>query len=1062
MNSNHTSKNKKWRALTEWPPKMIPVMLVLLMTLGISRTNAQNERQTYRGTVTNNSGVPMQGVSLAVVGSKSNGTVTDENGSFALKAEKGSSIFVTFVGYLSQKIDLGDQKDLTIKLVQAADSSLNDVVVIGYGTRKKENVNAAISTITSKDMEDSHNGSTVSSALAGKIPGVTFRMSDSRPGASASVSIRNMGTPLYIIDGIQQDEGQFNNLAPNDIESISVLKDASAAIYGVQAANGVVLVTTKRGKLGSPSRINLNAYTGWQNWSRFPKTEDLYGWEKGRVEAAVNEHDLNNIISPEELAKYKAGTAPGYQSFDWYDFIVKKNAPLNSLNLNFTGGSDKINYYVSATNLFQNSVLGREYKFNRTNIQSNIDAKVTKRLKIGAQINGRVEDRQNPGVPGTDDYWEARFAILRNTPWERPFANDNPAYLNDIGHNNENWGLLNTNLSGKYRDTWRVLQTNLNASYETPLKGLTLKGMFSYYYANELLNNHEYTYDAYTFHPEDSTYVRTGGSSNPWRERRQRTILSSNIQLQADYVRSFGKHNINLTFVNERTRRQDMNNWLHSVPTTNILPLIYFNTMDTYDDGDVTTSKIGYVGRISYNYDNTYYVDIAGRRDASAILSPAHKWGTFPSATVGYRITKEKFFQEIVKPEIVNELKLRASYGITGDDRNLPIDEFSYLEAYNYNSGNPAILNGVPIITSAYRGIPVTSISWIQSKMLDIGLDYGLFNNKVSGSFDYFRRERTDLPGQKYDVLLPNELGYGLPNESLSQIQDKVQGVDGSISYSGTIKKVNFHVAGNLSFSRPWNVSSYKPRFFNSLDQYFSSGENRPQNLFWGYIAQGQFQSQEQINNYPVNEDGQGNKTLLPGDIIYKDLNGDGVIDGNDTRPIGWGEGRNPIINGGLNLSANWNGLDVHIDFSYGSGYTFNRNWEMRWPFQNGGALQSVFAEDHWHHQDIFDANSPWIPGKYPPFRFNDGGGNSYNKNSTFWIVNVKYFRCRNIEIGYSIPQSILDKVNIKQVRFYVNASNLFSIDNVHQYGIDPEISDDNGLTYPQSKYINVGVNLSF
>ncbi len=1040
--------------------KVVSVILILWLMLGVTQLNAQNEKQTYTGIVTNSSGIPMQGVSLTIVNKKDNGTLTNAAGSFSLKAEKGESVFISFIGYLSQKIDLGDQKDLNIVLVQAADSSLNDVVVIGYGTRKKENVNAAISTISSKDMEDAHNGSTVSSALAGKIPGVTFRMSDSRPGASASVSIRNMGTPLYIIDGIQQDEGQFNNLAPNDIESISVLKDASAAIYGVQAANGVVLVTTKRGRQGAPNRINVNAYTGWQNWTRFPKTVNLYDWEKGKVEADVNQGRVP--ISQEELDKYKVGTQPGYKSFDWYDFIVKKNSPLNNVNINFTGGSDKINYYVSATNLFQNSVLGRQYKFNRSNIQSNIDVQVTKRLKIGAQINGRVEDRQNPGVPGTDDYWEARFAILRNTPWERPYANDNPAYLNDIGHNNENWGLLNTTLSGKYRDTWRVLQTNLNASYNTPIKGLSLKGMFSYYYANELLNNHEYTYDAYTYDPKDSTYNITGGSSNPWRERRQRTILSSNVQLQADYVRQFGKHNIDLTFVNERTRRQDMNNWLHSVPTTNILPLIYFNTMDTYNDGDVTTSKIGYVARFSYNYDNKYYLDIAGRRDASAILSPQHKWGTFPSATLGYRITKEKFFQELVNPNILNELKIRASYGVTGDDRNLPIDEFSYLDAYNYNSGSPAILNGNPVITSAYRGIPITNISWIKSKMLDIGLDYGLFNGKVSGALDYFKRERTDLPGTRYDVLLPNELGYTLPQESLPQQRDKVEGFEGSIAYSGKIKNVNFSIAGNLSFSRPWDVSSYKPRYFNSLDQYYAGHTNRPQNLFWGYIAVGQFKSQEQINNYPVNEDGQGNKTLLPGDIIYKDLNGDGVINGDDTRPIGWGEGRNPLINGGLNLAANWKGLDIHVDFSYGSGYSFNRNWEMRWPYQNGGALQEVFYKSHWHHEDIYDPSSPWISGEYPPLTFNNGGGNSYNKNSTFWLVNVKYLRCRNIEIGYSLPQALLNKVKINKVRFYVNASNLFSIDNVHQYGIDAEIADGNGLTYPQSRYINVGVNLSF
>lgn len=1014
------------------------------------------------GVVTDSSMKPIGGVAVMIKGTKK-GTVTNDLGSYSISADKGDVLVFSFVGYKPQEITVGDNTEVNVTLFSS--STLEEVVMIGYGARKKQEVTAAIATISSKDMEDAHNGSTVSSALAGKIPGVTFRMSDGRPGSSASISIRNMGSPLYVIDGIIQDEGQFNNIAPNDIENISVLKDASAAIYGVQAANGVILVTTKRGKLGAPSRINIDAYTGWQNWFRFPKTENNYNWQQGKVEADVNQG--RTPISRDELAKYKAATESEaadtgiYRSFDWYHFIVKGNAPLTRLNLNFTGGSDKINYYVSVSNLFQNSVLGREYKFNRTNIQSNIDAQVTKRLKIGAQINGRIEDRQNPGVPGTDDYWEARFAILRNTPWERPYANDNPNYLNDIGHNNENWGLLNYKLSGKYQDTWRVIQTNLTGEYKTPLEGLTLRGLFSYYYANRLLNNQEFTYDAYTYDPQTQQYNVTGGSSNPWRERDVRYVFTTDVQLQADYSHNFGKHHIGLTFVNERNRRHDLDSWLHAVPTSNSLPLIYFSTMDTYNDGDVTSSRIGYVGRFSYNYSNKYYLDIAGRHDASYLLSPDHKWGTFPSASASWRITNEEFFQNWVNTNIVSELKLRGSYGVTGDDRNLPIDEFSWMNAYNYNSGNPAILDGNTVITSAYRGIPITNITWIKSHMLDIGLDFGLFSNRLTGTFDYFKRKRTNLSGSKYDILLPNELGYSLPQESIASNSDKVQGIDASLKYNGSVKDVHFTIGGNFSIARSYLGNSYKPRFANSLDQYYNSRENRPNNLFWGYIADGQFQSQDEINNYKINNDGQGNKTQLPGDIKYKDLNGDGVIDYKDTRPIGWGSGANPIINGGLNLTASWKGLDLHLDFSYGSGYTFNRNWEMRWPYQNGGALQSIFWDSHWHHEDIYDVNSPWVAGKYPAFRFNDGGNNNNNKNSTFWLVNVKYLKCRNIEIGYSLPQSWLDKVNIKRARFYVNASNLFSLDNVHDYGIDPEIVDENGLTYPQSKYINVGCNIS-
>ncbi len=285
--------------------------------------------------------------------------------------------------------------------------------------------------------------------------------------------------PLYVIDGIQQDAGQFNNLAPNDIESITVLKDASAAIYGVRAANGVVVVTTKRGTTGR-NNVNIDAYTGWQSWFRFPKVLDnSYDYMFYRAEAEINRFG-NTSITKDELEKYKAGEAAGaaYRSFDWRDYIIGKSAPINSVNININGGSDKVNYYVSGTNLNQKSMLGKEYHFNRSNIQSNITAKLSNGLRVGMDVNGRVETRKNPGVPGGDDYFLARLGVLRNTPRESPYANDNPAYLNDMGeHLESNYAFLNEKISGALKSEWRVLQTNFNLEWQIPrVEGLTLKG----------------------------------------------------------------------------------------------------------------------------------------------------------------------------------------------------------------------------------------------------------------------------------------------------------------------------------------------------------------------------------------------------------------------------------------------------------------------------------------------------------------------------------------------------------------------------------------------------------
>lgn len=1044
------------------PPKTSFLVLFLLSCFISITTKAQQKaRLTVSGLVKDSAGMAVANATVLEKGTK-NAVTTSMDGAFTIKVSGDSAVLlISSVGFINQETPLNNQTYLNI-LLQKLRQDLGEVIVVGYGTTKKASVIGAIVSVSDKDIGMVHGGSTVSTSLAGKLPGVSFRMPDGRPGASANIQVRNMGDALFVIDGIQQDAGQFNNLAPNDIESVTVLKDASAAVYGVRAANGVIVVTTKRGKLGARNTINVDAYTGAQNWMRFPDVlTNSYDYMRYRAEAEINRYG-STTITQQELDKYKAGTEPGYQSFDWKDFIIKKNAPQHSVNLNVTGGSDKINYYLSATHLYQNSVLGREYKFNRTNIQSNVSAKIANRLKVGMNINGRIETRDNPGVPYSDDYWLARFAILRNTPLERPYANDNPAYLNDIKHNETNWAFLNTKWSGKYHSDWRVLQTNFNADYSVPfIDGLTVSGVYSYYLADYLLNNHEYTYTTYTYNPLDDTYKPTGGSTNPWREREQTKQINITQQLKLNYNHTFGLHTVGALLVNERIKNERLRNWIHAVPSTNVLPLIYFSTADTYDDSDDKEARIGYIGRLTYNYDNKYFLELSARRDASYLFAPGKRVGYFPSAFGGWRITEEPFMKKLVGGNSpLTDLKIRGSYGILGDDgTQLGLPAFSYVEGYNYNQGI-AILSGVAIVGSRDRGVPITNISWLKSKMTDVGFDFSLWNGKLAGTFDYFHRKRTGLRGRKSDVLVPSEIGYTLPDENINS--DAQFGQEGSLTYNGSYKKLRFSVSGNLSYSRQKFLSSYDPVFFNSWDQYRNSGEHRFTRINWGYDAIGQFTSQEQINNYPVNIDGQGNRTLLPGDLIYRDVNGDGKIDGYDERPIGYGSDNNPPnINYGISITLQYSNFDFRADFSGAAGYTWFQNYETRWPFQNDGNLNTIFL-DRWHRENPFDPKSGWIPGKYPALRFNDGGHSNYNHNSTFWAHNIKYLRARTLELGYSLPTKIISKAKMERARFYINAYNLFSIDNVKQYNIDPEINDDNGLQFPQNRFLNVGVNLSF
>ena len=1057
--------------------KKLLFLSTFFLFLFLSPAFSQNAgRIPVSGVVKDSAGTGLSSVTITEKGTR-NGTSTGADGSFTLNVASERSVLVfSYIGYTDQEQRVGSNTSLTVSLTQS-NRDLGEVVVVGYGTRRKESLTGAISSVTSKDLDRVHAGSTVSSTLAGKLPGVTFRMPDGRPGASANIQIRNMGNPLYVIDGIQQDAGQFNNLAPNDIESITILKDASAAIYGVRAANGVVVVTTKRGTTGR-NNINVDAYSGYQYFFRFPKVlTNSYDYVRYRADAEVNSNIFNPTASGRtaftqaDLDLYKQGASAGaaYRSFDWRDYVLSGPAPQNSVNVNINGGSDKVNYYVSATNLHQASMLGKEYKFDRSNIQSNITAKLASGLKVGVDINGRVETRQNPGVPGGDDYFLARLAVLRNTPRERPYANDNPTYLNDLGpHLESNYAFLHENLSGKLKSEWRVLQTNFNAEWQIPqVPGLSLKGVYSYFIADNLLNNQEYTYKAYTYFPAAGTtpeeYRATGGSTNPWREREQIKQINTTVQGQLNYNNTFGDHTITATVVAERLDLHRRRNWLHASPISNNLPLIYFPITDQYVDEDAEQARLGYIGRITYSYANKYFVEASARRDASYLFQPGSRVGYFPGVSAGWRIMEESFAKNLFGDKrILSDLKLRGSYGVLGDDNqpngNPVVNPYAYLPGYNYNQGT-SILDGSAVTVSRDQGVPVTNITWLKSRITDFGVDYSLFNGKLTGTFDYFYRKRTGLLGPKSDIILPTEVGFSLPLFNVNS--DAQYGEEGSLTYRSNVGKLNFSVGGNLSYTRGKNLNAYNQLYNNSWDKYRSGTINRYTQVTWGYETIGQFTSFEQINGYKTDIDRQGNRTLIPGDLIYKDQNGDGKIDDYDQRPIGYGLGTQPFINFGFNLALAYKNFDFNADFSGAAGYTWNQNWESRWAFQNNGNLNQIFT-DSWHRADVFDVNSAWIPGKYPANRYNIGTGHSdYNNTSSYWLHNITQIRARTIQVGYTLPASLLQRAKIQRARIYLNAYNLFSLDNLKSFGIDPEVADDNGLQFPQNRVLNFGINLA-
>jgi TonB-linked outer membrane protein, SusC/RagA family/TonB-dependent outer membrane receptor, SusC/RagA subfamily, signature region len=1010
---------------------------------------------TVSGTVKDMNGEPLVGVTLQVQGTFA-GTITDTDGGFTMtNIDSNATLEVSYVGMKTQIVNVNGQRTLNIVLIEDSEM-LSEVVVTGFGlAQRKESLTSAISVIGSQDLSRSKS-STASGALVGKIAGINSRQQDGRPGATTDIQIRNMGAPLYVIDGIQSDAGQFNNIDFNDIESISVLKDASAAIYGVRAANGVIVVTTKKGTRNSKNTVTVNSYYGWQSLYDFPKPATATTYIENYIQSETVQGATNYRYTKEDYEKWLQGTEKGYQPFDWYDYIWEVS-PQTYVNANVSGGSDKINYYLSVGNLNQDAIIVNYGGFNRTNVQMNINANISDKLRVGGGMNGRVERRVNPGVPGTDDYWLPRFGTYRNLPTRRPFANDNPKYptltSTEAG---TNFAWLTYDLSGRYEETWRVVQLNFDAEYEI-IDGLKAKALVSYYLANQRLDNQEYTYKLYGYDENTDTYPVIFENTNPWRERRQgyNEEITSNIQLS--YHKQFGEHTIAAIVGAEAIQRDTPTTWVHSIPTSNALHLIDYETMDTYDDtGNNTQARLGYMGRFNYDFAGKYLVEFSGRYDGSWKFPTDHRWGFFPSASAGWRISEETFWRESRLSDIFSDLKVRASYGLLGDDNVSGYNAFDYLGGYTYKNGG-SVIDGKYTIGTVPRGLPVTTLSWIKAKIFDVGVDASFFNGKLTGSFDYFDRLRTGLPASRYDILLPSEVGFSLPQENLNS--DRHRGYDLIVKWSDKVSDLSYSIGANATYSRFYDWDRYKPRFSNSWNVYRNSIVQRYGYLNWGLEADGQFQSWEEIATWPIDNDRQGNKTLRPGDVKYKDINGDGVINGMDERPIGYRQDSTPLFNYGFNFSFLWRGFDLAFDLTGGALNTWYQEWEQRNPFHDGGNNPQYYMENTWRLSDIWDANSELIPGKYPMLLIGNSSHSNY-WNSTFWKKNVKYLKLRNLEFGYTLPKSIVNRASISDVRFYVAGQNLFGLTNL--IGVDPEINETNGLAYPTMRIINVGITLKF
>ena len=1049
------------KTLFKMKKRLFILTLIWAVSLGIFAQNI-----TVSGVVSDVNKEPLIGVTIRVLNSTS-GTISDYEGNYTISnVDPNATLEFSYVGMVPQTIALEGRTSLNVTLSEDMEI-LEEFVVVGYGTQSKRRVTTAISNVDAEDIMRS-SSTTTAGALTGKVPGVSTRALDSRPGRGINIEIRNMGKPLYVIDGIPyggdasrnwlgksdvSGEDAFNALSLEDIESISILKDASASIYGLRAANGVVLVTTKKGRNDEKTRVNINGYYGWQNLTRFPELANAYQYVRGLLEAEQNSgRNPNEIYTPEELEKWRVGNEPGFKSYDYFDIIMRKNVPQYNLNANVSGGTDRSNYYLSLSHTSQEAMM-KDFDYQRNNFQVNLESRVTDNFTVGTQTSARLERTRDVGLPGGDGYFSSILSAFSSIPTYGPYANDNPEYMNAIPNRPDlNPALFSRDIAG-YKDNYtKNFNTNLYAQYKFDF-GLMAKFTYSYNYTHLDFDGFQYSYDFYTYDRPNDEYILGGGQSARWRLEEQTDAVSNYGQFLLNYAKSFGDHNLDLAFAYERSDFDRANRWSNTAPTNNYIPFKTLPELTGYGDQWSYQARSGYIGRINYSYHDKYMLELLGRYDASYLYAPGKRWGFFPGVSAGWRISDEPFFESL-KDE-VNDLKLRVSAGQTGSEQGVGM--FGYLSGYDFGNGG-AVLDGEYVIGVRPRGLPVTNLSWVKHTTYNAGIDAIFLDSKLSFSADVFTKVISGIPAARYDVLLPSEVGYSLPNENLNK--NAYRGAEGLIRWTDNFGELNYTVSANATYSRFRSIETYKPRFGNSWDEYRHSAEDRWGGIWWGYQAVGRFESMDEIKNHPIDNDGQNNRSQLPGDIIYKDVNGDGIINSMDERPIGYPDSWAPMLSFGGNIGLIWKDFDLNMDFAGASMQSWFQNYELKNPFHAGGTSPAYLLEDRWHRADVYDPNSEWIPGKYPAIRRGTSVNNG--RNSDFWQHDVRYLRLKNLEFGYSIPSSMLDKINLNKVRVYISASNLLTFDNVSEYQIDPEIQAQAAVVYPQQRTILIGFNLTF
>ena len=989
-----------------------------------------------KGLVKDATGESVIGASVVVKGT-TNGTITDFDGNFSLDGiKKGDVIVISYVGYQTQEIKWNGSP---LNVILKEDSkTLSEVVVVGYGTQKKANLSGSVAMVDSKELEN-RPIQNVSSGLQGLMPGVAITGTNGAPGQDAGkIRVRGIGTlneagPYILVDGIET--GTLSAVDPNDIESISVLKDAaSAAIYGSKAANGVVLITTKRGKTGQ-TKISYSGYLSFQNATNMIERMGSYEYAS-LLNQALEAEGMSKRFNDTELQKFKDGNDPLYPDTDWYDLAYKTGVQ-HRHNVNINGGSENVKYMASLGYLNQTGILpnaGREQFNARTNLDMKINKRLSARMNLSF-IKNDYSDASSAYYGGSSDQIIRQLNLI--APWIVARYDDGT------------WGTISDGSPIAWLDSgMKVNRDNYNFSgmaavdYEIfdGLK-LTLQGA----YVNNLQN--------YNYFQKYIKYNENKESDPSQLDERFYKWDRTNYDALLNYNKNFGKHNIKglLGWHTEKYNYKYQKAVRKKFPNNELTDMNAGDASTQSNEGyTAELAMISWFARINYDFAGKYLLEANIRADASSRFAEGHRWGYFPSFSGAWRISEEAFM-ESAKDSWLSGLKIRASWGQLGNQDALSGSNNDYYPALNtYNLDSKYAFGGS--LNSGYyqRKYRLETISWEKASTWGVGDDFTLFN-KLNGSLDYYNRKTT---GIIMDVTVPKEFALDAYKDNVGSMRNS--GIEINLSYNTKIGQVDFGIAGNFSYNKNeiLDLGGGDPnKYLDATDGYSQRNKvGEAMNSYYIYRADGFFNSQEEADAYTAKYGNPFGKTFKAGDLRYVDTNKDGKLTADDREYCGSSD---PKIIYGFNINAGWKGIDLSLMFNGAAGVKrLFDGYEVYGNFSGDAAHPATIWRDAWT-PDNHDASMPRI------FYDTNSASSSRSVQSDFWLQDTSYLRLKNLQLGYTLPKGWLNSVGVENIRIYYSVENLLTFDKM-KINIDPESTSQRLSSYPLLRTHAFGVNVTF